>query len=64
MKWFTDNQYHWLITHLPYRLMYVQRSIDSQHKMWFPRWGLSKKQIKDAEQRANELCDNLKDNWE
>jgi hypothetical protein len=31
--------------------------------MWFPRWGLSKKQIKDAEQRADELYESLKDNW-
>jgi hypothetical protein len=54
--------YHWLISNLPFRLMYKHVWIDTQHKMWLPRWGWSKRQIADAEKRAKELDDNIK--WE
>lgn len=40
--------------------MYVQRWIDNQHQMWFPRWGYSKRQIEDAEKRADERFKNIK----
>jgi hypothetical protein len=40
---------------LPYKIMYHHRYIDSQHKMWLPRWGYSRKQLNDAEARAIEL---------
>jgi hypothetical protein len=62
MKIFSDSQYDWMIKNLPFRLMYEHRWIDSQHKMWLPRWGWSKKQRADAEKRAEELSKNIK--WE
>ncbi len=52
--------YHWMISHLPFRMMYKHVWIDSQHKMWLPRWGWSKWQIADAEKRAKELAENIK----
>ena len=54
--------YSWMMSNLPFRLMYKHCWIDSQHKMWLPRWGLSKRQIADAEKRAEELFKNLR--WE
>jgi len=44
---------------LPFKLMYKHCWIDSHHKMWLPRWGLSKKQIENTEQRANEISENI-----
>ena len=52
--------YHWMISNLPYWIMYKHVWIDSQHKMWLPRWGWSKRQIADAEKRAKELSENIK----
>jgi hypothetical protein len=54
--------YHWLISNLPHWIMYKHCLIDSQHKMWLPRFGRSKRQIADAEKRAKELAENIK--WE
>lgn len=54
--------YHCMISNLPYWIMYKHVWIDSQHKMWIPRWGWSKRQIADAEKRAKELAENIK--WE
>ena len=51
--------YHWLIVNLPFRLMYKHVWIDSQHKMWLPRWGWSKKQIENADKKAKELSKNI-----
>jgi hypothetical protein len=48
--------YHFL---LRFRFMWVRRKIDSQHVMRFPRFGYSKKMIKEAEQRAKELMESL-----
>lgn len=59
---FSHNIYHWMVVNLPFRLMYKQIWIDSQHKIWIPRWGWSKKQIKDADKKAEELNNNIK--WE
>ncbi len=57
----SDNQYDWLLNHLPFRLMYVKRMIDSQHSMWFPRWGVSDKQRKEAEEWAEKMSKKFKD---
>ena len=57
---FSDSQYDWMMINLPFRVMYVHKWIDSQHKMWMPRWGLSKQQMAEAENRANELFENIK----
>ena len=57
-----SNVYHWMISNLPYWIMYKHVWIDTQHKMWLPRWGWSKRQIADAEKRAKELAENIK--WE
>jgi hypothetical protein len=54
--------YHWMISNLPYRIMYKHVWIDSQHKMWLPRCGWSKRQIADSEKRVKELAENIK--WE
>ena len=59
---FSDSQYDWMMRNLPFRVMYVHRWIDSQHKMWLPRWGYSKRQIADAKKKADELMKGLK--WE
>ena len=44
---------------LPNWLMYKHTWIDSQHQMWLPRWGYSQKQMIEAEERANELYNNI-----
>lgn len=54
--------YHWMLSNLPFKLMYKHCWIDSQHKMWLPRWGWSKRQIAEAEKRAKYLAENIK--WE
>lgn len=61
-KIFSDSQYNWMMKNLPFRLMYSNRWIDSQHKMWLPRWGWSKKQIEEADKKADELMKKIK--WE
>jgi hypothetical protein len=58
-KIFSEKQYHWMMN-LPHRVMYTHKWIDTQHKMWFPRWGLSNKQIEDAQKRADELYKSIK----
>jgi hypothetical protein len=57
-----SSVYHWMISNLPFRLMYKHTWIDSQNKMWLPRFGWSKKQIADAEKSAKEKYGNIK--WE
>ena len=54
--------YHWMISNLPYRIMYKHVCIDSQHKILLPKYGWSKNQIVDAEKLAKELSKNI--NWE
>ncbi len=56
---FSDNQYDWMMNNLPFRLMYHHVYIDSQHKMWLPRWGWSKIQLKKAKERADKLYSNI-----
>lgn len=60
MKNFKEIFYNWCMENLPFNLMYHQQYIDSQHKMWLPRWGYSRKQLDDAEARAIELMKNVK----
>lgn len=48
-----------MMVNLPFRIMYVHRYVDSQHKIWIPRWGWSKKQHSDAEKKADELMKNF-----
>ena len=52
--------YHWMLNNLPYWIMYKHLWVDSQHKMWFPRWGYTKKQISEVEKESKELFENLK----
>lgn len=59
-KLFSDNQYEWMLEHFPHWLMYIHVDIGSCSKMWLPRWGYTKKQITEAEKRAQELFDKLK----
>ena len=61
-KVFADNQYDWMLQHLLTRIMYVHTWIDSQHKMWIPRWGVSDKQMVEAEKLASELFEVLSKN--
>ena len=58
----SDAQYDWMLRKLPFRLMYVHKWIDSQHKMWFPRWGWSKIKIEEAKKSVEENWKNIK--WE
>jgi hypothetical protein len=60
MKNKINNIYHWMMINLPYYIMYKNVWIDTQHKMWIPRWGYSKKQIKNAEKEADNLMNNMK----
>ena len=55
-----DNLYNWMIKNISYHIMYKYTKIDNIHWMWLPRWGYSKKQMKDAENYANELLDKIK----
>lgn len=56
----SDSQYDWMLNHFPFRIMYTHKQIDSQHKMWLPRWGWSSKQIDEAGKRAEELRRGIK----
>lgn len=47
-----------IISKLPFRLMYKQVWFDL-HKIWIPRFGWSKKQIRDAEKQSKELYENI-----
>jgi hypothetical protein len=51
-----DSLYDWMIRRLHHRIMYKHVFIDSQHKIWIPRWGHSKRQIQEANKRAEELA--------
>ena len=55
-----EKFYRWLLNNLPQRWMYVERQIDSQHTMWFPRFGYTKKQMEEAKERADKLFNGLK----
>ncbi len=55
-----EKIYDWAMKNLPQWLMYKRVQIDSQHKMWFPRWGYSKSQIEKAQKKADELNEFLK----
>lgn len=59
---FSDTQYEWMLENFPFKLMYVRRWIDTQHQMWFPRWGYTERQMKESEEKAKELYDKIK--WE
>ena len=56
---FSDKQYHWMLRKLPFRLMYKHKWIDSQHQIWYPRWGWSKIQMEEAKNSA-EQYNNIK----
>ena len=55
-----NNLYNLMMICLPFKLMYKNVQIDNQHKMWLPRYGWSKKQLKDATKRVEEIDKNLK----
>ena len=55
----SDKVYHWMMTNLPSRIMYNHIYIDTQHKMWIPKWGWSKKQTDESKKKVEELCNNL-----
>jgi len=61
-KLIPEAMYDWMLRNLPYKIMWVERDIDTQHTMWFPRWGYSKKWMLDAKKRAGEKYKNIK--WE
>lgn len=50
-----------MMVNLPHRVMYKHIYVDSQHKMWIPRWGWSKKMIDDSEKWATDIKEKL--NW-
>jgi len=41
--------YNWMMENLPYKLMYMEYPIDNKSTIWIPRWGWSKKQVREAE---------------
>jgi hypothetical protein len=54
-----DKIYNWMMNNLYYKIMYSYHWIDSQHKMWLPRWGWSKEQLSKAEKEAKKLSETL-----
>ena len=56
-----NNIYHWMMINAPYWIMYKYTYIDTQHKMWVPRWGFSKRQSEEAEKQAKDLMSKM--NW-
>jgi len=56
------NLYSWMIINPPHYIMYKHINIDSQHKMYLPRWRWSKTQIIVSKKQAQDLIDNIK--WE
>jgi len=61
-KTFTQNIYHYMLLYLPTWVMYKHIYIDTQHKLWVPRWGSSKKQILAAEAWAEKMFTGI--TWE
>lgn len=54
-----DKIYHWMIIHFPIWMMYKHFYMDSYHKIYIPRFGWSKKQIKDTEELSKELIEKI-----
>jgi len=59
-RFVSDSLYEWMLDHLPRRLMFYKKSIDSQHTMWFPRYGLTKGQIDAAKLEADRKYNQIK----
>jgi hypothetical protein len=57
---FKSRVYHWMCMNLPFRLMHKRIWIDSQHKIWIPRYGYSKIQQEEVDKSVNELIGNMK----
>ncbi len=57
---FSDSQYEWMLRNLPRRIMFVERAIDTQHTMWFPRWGVTEGQMERAKKWADEMMKKIK----
>lgn len=62
MRRILENIYHLMMEKLPFRLMHKRYRMDTQHDIWIPRWGYSKKQLSDADDAADKLNKNIK--WE
>jgi hypothetical protein len=58
---FSDAQYEWMLRNFPFKLMYRKVPFDGAY-IWKPKWGWTKRQIADAENKADELMKGLK--WE
>lgn len=58
---FSDAQYEWMLRNLPFRMMYRKVPFDGAY-IWKPKWGWTKRQISEAEKKADELMKGLK--WE
>ena len=55
-----DKIYHWLVTRSYLsKIMYRHIYVDSHHQMWIPRWGWSKRQLKEATDKAEKLAKEL-----
>ncbi len=48
-----------MMDYMPFSIMYKYTNIDSDHKMYMPRFGYSNKQITSAENRAKKLHEAL-----
>lgn len=59
-RFVSDKIYEWMLDNLPRRLMFVEKNIDNQHTMWFPRHGLTKCQIDETKIRADKLYNQIK----
>ena len=54
-----DKIYHWLMIKLPFKVMYKHVWIDTQHQMWLPRWGWSKRQLSEAKKKLSHIKNGL-----
>ena len=58
-KLISDNVYEWMLRNLPYKLMYRKVYFGSSF-ISIPRYGFTKRQKKEAEERVKEKYKNLK----
>lgn len=57
---FSDSHYEWMLRNFPVFFMYKKIDFGGVF-IWVPKWGLTKRQIENAEKRAIEINEMI--NW-
>lgn len=57
-----SNTYEWLQKRFPIHLTHFKYWSSSKSFIWIPRWGYTKNQLMRANQKAEEILNNLR--WE